>query len=269
MFRNLSRPWQWTLLGLLAMLALSACSGEAIDTTLNPSTASAQEAATSVETPVIPTAEQENATPSATEPTTPAAAPADSGLSQTEIEGLLYMREEEKLARDVYITLYEQWGQRVFQNVTASEEQHMSMVLGLLEQYGLEDPAAGKGVGEFTNPELQALYDQLVAQGSQSLADALKVGAAIEEIDILDLQERITQTDNPAIITVYENLMQGSENHLRAFVGTLERLTGETYTPQYLSPEAYEAIINANGAGQGQGQGRGRGRGSGAAQTQP
>ena len=42
---------------------------------------------------------------------------------------------------------------------------------------------------------------------------------------------------------------------------------GETYTPQYLSPEAYEAIINADGVGQG--QGRGRGRGPGAAQAQP
>ncbi len=264
-------PTRMTRTGLLAalllLLALAACSGETTAATLSPSTASLQEEATGVETPVMMPAEQENGTPTEAEPAAPEAAPTASGLSQTEVEGLLYMREEEKLARDVYITLYEKWGQRVFQNITASEEQHMSMVLELLEQYGLEDPAAGKGVGEFTNPELQALYDQLVAQGSQSLAEALKVGAAIEEIDILDLEERLAQTNNPSIRTVYQNLMMGSENHLRAFVSTLERLTGETYTPQYLSPEAYEAIINADGAGQG--QGRGRGRGPGAAQAQP
>ncbi len=183
-------------------------------------------------------------------------------LSDEEAEGLLYMREEEKLARDVYLTLGEQWDVQVFQNIARSEQMHMDAIATLLDRYDLEDPAAGKDVGEFTNPDLQALYEQLVAQGSESLADALKVGAAIEEIDILDLKDYIAKTDNADIQEVYEHLMAGSENHLRAFVGTLENTTGETYQPQYLDETTYNAIINSTG-GPGNGHGRGHGHGHG------
>jgi hypothetical protein len=136
----------------------------------------------------------------------------------------------------------------------------MAAVLTLIDQYGLADPAAAE-VGVFTDPALQELYDQLVAEGRQSLADALRVGAAIEEIDILDLQQQIAQTDKADIELVYENLMKGSRNHLRAFTSTLTKQTGETYQPQYLDRDSYDSIVNAGReTGQGQGQGRGYGR---------
>jgi len=177
-------------------------------------------------------------------------------LSDAEIEGILYMREEEKLARDVYLTLYEVWGLSVFENIARSEATHMEAVRTLIDRYGLADPAAAE-VGVFTNPTLQGLYDQLVADGRTSLADALRVGAAIEEIDILDLQQRLAQTDQADIELVYENLMKGSRNHLRAFASTLTRQTGKTYQPQFLDPASYESIVNSareTGGGQGQGQ---------------
>jgi hypothetical protein len=166
------------------------------------------------------------------------------GLSDAEVEGLLYMREEEKLARDVYLSLYAAWEIPIFQNIASSEQQHMDAVKRLLDEYGLQDPAAGQAPGAFVNPELQKLYDQLVEQGSQSLADALRAGAAIEEIDILDLEARAGQTDNAAIQQVYANLMKGSRNHLRSFVSTLERQTGETYQPQYLESAEYAMIVS-------------------------
>jgi hypothetical protein len=166
-------------------------------------------------------------------------------LSAAEIEGILYMREEEKLARDVYLTLYERWGLPIFQNIANSEATHMQAVKTLIDRYNLEDPAAGQDVGVFTNPTLQGLYDQLVEEGSRSLSSALRVGAAIEEIDILDLEERIAQTDRADIQMVYENLTKGSRNHLRSFVSTLERQSGEIYQPQYLSQAAYDAIVAA------------------------
>jgi hypothetical protein len=165
-------------------------------------------------------------------------------LSEAEIEGLLYMREEEKLAWDVYLALYEKWELPVFRNIADSESTHTQAVKTLLDRYSLEDPAEGKDHGVFTNATLQGLYDQLVEEGSQSLTNALRVGATIEEIDILDLEERIAQTDKADIQLVYENLMKGSRNHLRSFVSTLERQGGETYQPQYLSQAAYEAIVN-------------------------
>jgi hypothetical protein len=187
----------------------------------------------------------------------------DEELSTAEIEGILYMREEEKLARDVYLTLYEQWELSIFQNIANSEQTHMDAIKTLIDRYGLDDPAAGNNVGEFTDPTLQSLYADLVATGGQSLADALRVGAAIEEIDILDLEERIAQTDAGNIQRVYESLTRGSRNHLRSFVATLERQVGETYEPQYLSQEAYDSIVSAPIESGGYGQGaNGRDRGS-------
>jgi hypothetical protein len=165
-------------------------------------------------------------------------------LSETEEQGLLYMREEEKLARDVYLVLYERWGVQTFANIARSEATHMAAVKTLLDRYSLGDPVEGKAAGEFSNEELQALYDQLVDQGSQSLVDALRVGAAIEEIDILDLEEYLAQTDKADIQRVYDSLVRGSRNHLRAFVSSLER-QGVEYEPVYLSLEAYEEILSA------------------------
>lgn len=184
-------------------------------------------------------------------------------ISPAEAADLQLMREEEKLAHDVYVELYEKWGLRVFDSIARSEQQHTDAVLNLLVRYGISDPAAGNGPGEFNNADLQALYDQLVVQGSQSVAEALKVGAAIEEIDILDLQESLAETNQADIKRVYNNLLAGSENHLRAFVSNLKTQTGETYTPQHLSQAAYDAIIagsNGQGGRQGSWGGRGAGR---------
>lgn len=177
-------------------------------------------------------------------------------LSAEEAESLIFMREEEKLARDVYQALYSQWGVQTFQNIAASEQVHMDAVKTLLDRYGLTDPAVAQA-GVFTNPDLQALYDQLIARGSQSLAEALKVGAAVEEIDILDLEKRLTQIDNMDIQQMFNNLLNGSKNHLRAFSSALKAQTGETYSPQYLSDEVYQAIMNETGGGNKQRRGPG------------
>jgi hypothetical protein len=189
-----------------------------------------------------------------------------SELSADEAAALLFMREEEKLAGDVYNFLYTAWGQPTFQNIAASEQKHTDEIKVLLDRYGLTDPALA--AGQFTNPDLQALYTQLTAQGSLSLADALKVGAAIEEIDILDLQTRLAQTDNADIQQVYNNLMSGSYSHLQAFTSVLLTQTGETYQPQYLSAEQYQTILasassHGNGGANSNGQGGSGGQGNG------
>jgi hypothetical protein len=183
-------------------------------------------------------------------------------LNEDEVIDLLFMREEEKLARDLYLAFYDLWGIPVFQNIAASEQAHMDAILVLINQYGLADPAAGKGAGVFDDPILQDLYDQLLALGSESAVDALHAGAAVEEIDILDLQGSLAQTHNDDIVAVYLNLLAGSENHLRAFVSSWERQTGETYLPQSLSLSEFDEIMDGtNGNGQGQGGQGGRGQG--------
>ncbi len=165
-------------------------------------------------------------------------------LTQTEIDGLLSIREEEKLAHDVYVVLYGSWKQAVFSNIASAETTHMATVKTLLDRYGLPDPAAGNPVGVFKNPELQTLYNTLVARGKASLSEALKVGGAIEETDILDIEERLAVTSHQDVSNVYSNLIDGSCNHLRAFVSVLKTKTGEVYVPQFVSQAVYQAILN-------------------------
>ncbi len=170
--------------------------------------------------------------------------PSDS-LSAEETNGLYYMREEEKLARDVYIVLYQTWGQRVFNNISNSEQMHTDAIKTLIEKYSLTDPVTNDSVGVFQNETLQGLFYQLTDTGKVSLINALKVGALIEEIDILDLQKELDEfVDNEDITYVYENLMRGSRNHLRAFVRNLA-MQGVTYTPVKLDQDTYNAIIES------------------------
>ena len=144
--------------------------------------------------------------------TTPATTP----LSATEKESLLYMREEEKLARDVYTAFYARYGLRVFSNIATSEQAHMDAVLTLLNRYGLADPAAA-APGVFNNDDLQALYDDLIDQGNASLTAALQAAVLIEETDIADLQDGLALTSHADLRAVYNNLLRASQNHLRAF----------------------------------------------------
>lgn len=175
--------------------------------------------------------------------TTLAALPLES-LSTAESASLTYMREEEKLAHDVYARLNTLWGSQtpIFNNIAQSEATHTEAVRLLLVRYSLPDPAANLGEGLFVAPVLQQLYYDLTAQGSTSLINALRVGAAIEEIDILDLENALPTIDNQDIRQVYANLLKGSRNHLRAFVQALAQ-QGVTYTPAYLTTDAYTAIV--------------------------
>lgn len=137
-------------------------------------------------------------------------------LTEDEIADLLHMREEEKVARDVYLKFYELYQKPIFANIAQSENKHMAAVLNLINGYGLTDPVADKAQGEF-NPDFQELYDNLVAEGSADITAAYEVGVKIEELDIADLEECIASTEVENIIMVYNNLLAGSGNHLNAF----------------------------------------------------
>lgn len=165
-------------------------------------------------------------------------------LSALEEVGLAKMREEEKLARDVYQVLHEKWGHHVFSNIAQSEQQHMDAIKALLDKYNMAAPVIDSTVGVFSDPELQALYDSLVEQGQQSLIEALKVGATIEDLDIKDLYDFLEETDNRDTKTVYQNLAKGSRNHLRAFTYQLS-LNGVTYEAQFLTIEQINDIITS------------------------
>ena len=176
------------------------------------------------------------------------------GLDAVEASHLTFMREEEKLARDVYAVLYEEYGAQIFLNIMASEQTHFDQMGVLLERYDLADPALAPGV--FTDDYIQGLYDMLIPMGMVSLEGAYRVGAIIEEVDILDFQHFLDdeEVDNVDIRQVYTSLMNASENHLRGFVSCLLSI-GVVYEPDYLTLERYEAILAEETGGVGNSKG--------------
>jgi len=165
-------------------------------------------------------------------------------LSDGEIAGILFMREEEKLARDVYLHLYEIFPLRPFLNISKSEQAHMDAIKYLIDTYELEDPVGENQEGIFQNQELQELYNELIETGSKSREEALKVGALIEEIDIIDLRTELEDAaKNEDVIRVFENLCKASERHLKAFVRVLS-LYDFDYQPVQLEQEEFDRILS-------------------------
>jgi len=167
-------------------------------------------------------------------------------MTDEEQHDLLYMREEEKLARDVYNYMYTKYGLKAFKNIGKSEQKHMDKLLVIINKYGLTDPVVlSPEVGQFSNADLQSLYDALIAKGDVSLEEALVVGATIEDVDIFDLDNAIDKTNNADLLDAYANLNCGSRNHMRAFNGQLES-KGITYIPQYISQAQFDTTINSD-----------------------
>ncbi len=158
-------------------------------------------------------------------------------LTEHEISHMRYMREEEKLARDVYLVFVRDWNLPVFSTIVQAEQRHMDAVLILLQRYGIPDPVNNAEPGQFLDTNLSSLFTELTARGSVSIIEALKVGGLIEEVDIADLQYAIGGTSRNNIIRVYKNIHRGSRNHLRAFAGMLAQY-GVSYQPQKLSPSS-------------------------------
>ncbi|MBN2591503.1 MAG: DUF2202 domain-containing protein [Sedimentisphaerales bacterium] len=161
--------------------------------------------------------------------------------TDSEVIDLWYMRQEEKLARDVYLTLSEQWDAVVFANISESEQRHMDSIKRLIDIYNLEDPVDGLAIGEFADQAFVDLYNELTELGAKSLTDAFSVGITIEELDIADLTEKIKQITTRNVKRVFENLLSGSEKHLAAF----------QYNIDNYDPDSPETCINGGQQRQG------------------
>lgn len=162
-------------------------------------------------------------------------------ITPADMAGLMLMREEEKMAKDVYTYFYSQFNYRIFNNISKSETVHSEAVLRVINYYKLTDPTTNVA-GTFSDAHMQELYTKFTTE-AKTVEDALKTGAFIEEYDIADLKKLIAETDNTYIKRVYTNLKGGSENHLRAFTRML-KFKGIVYVPQILSEEEYLSIIN-------------------------
>jgi len=165
-------------------------------------------------------------------------------LSVNESRTLTYLREEEKLALDVYTALGKTYNSRIFQNIARAEQSHTDSIKALLIEFKLPDPAATSKPGEFKEQDLQKLYNSLTTKGNKSLNNALTVGATIEDKDIFDLNVAIKETQNPKLLTTMNELLRGSKNHMRAFYRQLKNRS-ITYKPQFIKQSELDEIINA------------------------
>ena len=189
----------------------------------------------------------------------------DKDLTEAEVQGLLWMREEEKVAGDLYSIFYDTYNLRIFGNIARSEDTHMTAVGLLLDTFNIDDPALDE-LGKYTNADLQKVFDDLKVAGEVSLVEALNVGAYVEELDVLDLEQQLELVENDDIRLVYENLLRGSRNHLRAFTRILGQ-NNVAYEPTVLDDDYYQEILagdmergNAGACGLGYGYANKNGR---------
>jgi len=204
---------------------------------------------------------------SATDAVNPASSNDTAALDFNEKTHLVFMCEEEKLARDVYITLGTRYpDSAIFGRIDDSEERHKCAVADMLEKYQIPNPSTNDNVGVFTGEDygwyFTEKYNALVAKGSISALDALYVGAFIEELDMLDINQcpkvivetdngiddvsecGKVYTDNADILRLYGSLLEGSESHLRAYVSNIEKQIGEgNYVAQVLTQEQVDTIL--------------------------
>lgn len=166
-------------------------------------------------------------------------------LKGQQVQDQRFLREEEKLARDVYLTLHKRWNLQIFSNIAQAEQRHMDRMESLLKTNGIADPVQDDAIGAFTNKELAKLYTDLVAQGSRSEIDALTVGATIEDLDLRDIQVMQTNTNAAEAQQVFDALACGSRNHMRAFHSQLES-RGASYQAQYLTSTSLEQILTGS-----------------------
>jgi len=147
--------------------------------------------------------------------------PTNYNISDTEIDELLFMREEEQMAHDLYTRWSDMYSLPIFENIAQAEETHASEVQFLLDRYQINATTTGSLSAGYNNPTIQTLSDSLAKLGAVSLTDALKAGVMIEEQDISDLDNAIANTSREDLKAVYGNLKSGSENHLSAFTKQL------------------------------------------------
>lgn len=169
------------------------------------------------------------------------------GLSEKEISAILYMREEEKLARDVYRTLYAIWPSNVFYNIPVSEEGHMDVFGQLITQYRLEDPIKNNAEGVYSNPVFTRLFQELTKKGRKSYVDALKVGALIEDKNMHNLIAHGSETEKADLKMVYSTVLAQSQRHMAAFIRNLRR-EGGAYSPKYITQEQFKEALGSSGS---------------------
>jgi hypothetical protein len=205
-------------------------------------------------------------------------------VDATVAQQLSYLREEERLAGDVYTAIAKLYPANAtqFTRIATAEQRHFAAMGALLSRYGLADPSAGRSAGSYADPALTQLYDKLMTQAKVSLTEAYKVGVAIEQTDLADLKAGLAAKPPTDVKAVYTNLQAGSNNHLATFTALRDGKTlgtgngtgmqngrGANGTQATPGSSATATPGASQGARRGAGQGAGQGAGRNTNQTRP
>lgn len=161
-------------------------------------------------------------------------------LEDSDKKALLFMLEEEKLARDTYTFLDNKWSIEQFAMIKNAEQKHMDAIASVLDDYDISYTILP--AGEFAEAKLQALYDQFEEDGVISDSLALRIGATVEDVDIQDLLDFENASSNDDVINVFSKLRCGSRNHMRKFTEPMTN-GSDDYTPQFISLDDYISIV--------------------------
>lgn len=176
-------------------------------------------------------------------------------------DALRFASDEERMARDLYAAIADRYDDALpFSRITTSEQRHLDAVSGLLDRYGVADPADGSAAGHYADPAVQRLHDTWWAQARRSLDDAYDVGVALEQRDIADLEKTIAADLPSDVDAVLGRLVRGSQMHLRAFTAAAD---GQTVTGMMSGPGSSDGTAGRGRGGMMSGRG-GRGAGDGA-----
>ena len=170
-------------------------------------------------------------------------------LTQQNKNDLAFMGNEERLAYNVYMNLYNYHNnngneiKQLYNISSGSEVKHIETVRDLVNKYNIkpEDltvldsaPVASSTTDQSDLPDdkygvahIQTLYNDLMAKGESSVQDALEVGCMIEVTDINDLNPKIQNAiDSGAkdLEDAFSFLRDGSYNHYWAFDKGLKNL---------------------------------------------
>lgn len=163
------------------------------------------------------------------------------GLDVAEVNDLLSTREQVKLTEDVSTVMYEKWGLQVFDAVVSDSQKQGKSLQSLISSYGLEDPYIAEQ-GNYTNENLEVLYKGLIEQGLRSQEDALLVGALLKELNVSHSWQSEHTTDDARLMRQYKRLYQDAYDHLNEFVYTYQKLSGKSYTNQYLGDSQFQYV---------------------------
>ncbi len=152
---------------------------------------------------------------------------------------LSYMWHEEKLAKDIYLSLNEiNYNKQMYNIATKSETVHENLVEDLAVRYDLnltnvadykeyyaKEDLANLAQGEFAITKIQDLYNALYDFGKVSPQQTLQVGCMVEVTDINDLNEFIAKSSEASdLLAVFDFLKEGSYKHYWSFDNGLKSI---------------------------------------------